>query len=114
VKSWAPIFALIVIATVGFAVLASEGEGTGQGLRSLFIYTFALFLVRWVAVDRRSHHFRAAYEFDAFIFFAWFVVMPYYLFKTRGPRGLAYGFGLWLLAALPTSISQIILVINPK
>jgi hypothetical protein len=113
-KSLAPIFALILSSTIGFAVLAFDGKGTSDGSRILLSYTFALFLVRWVAVDRRSHNFSVPFEFDAFVFFAWCLVVPYYLFKTRGPRGLVYGFGFWVLAGLPTSISQIILVMNKK
>src|ERR1700735_480260 len=79
-KSLLPMFALILISTVGPAVLASGGKGTSDGSRLLLSYTFALFLVRWVAVDRRSHKFSAPFEFDAFVFFAWFLVVPYYLF----------------------------------
>jgi hypothetical protein len=113
-KSLLPIFALIFISTLGLAVLASQGKGASDELRVLLSYTFALFLVRWVAVDRRSQNFSAPFEFDAFVFFAWYVVLPYYLFKTRGPRGVAYCFGFWVLAILPTSISQIILAVKNK
>jgi hypothetical protein len=67
-KSLLPMFALILISTVGLAVLASGGKGTSDGSRLLLSYTFALFLVRWVAVDRRSHKFSAPFEFDAFVF----------------------------------------------
>lgn len=72
--------------------------------------TFALFIARWAAIDRRSRSFSVPFEFDAFVFFAWVLVVPYYLLKTRGPRGLISAMGFWALAITPTVVSQVILL----
>ena len=37
----------------------------------------------WVYFDRRRRRYHTIFEFEAFVFFAWPIVMPYYLFKTR-------------------------------
>ena len=67
-------------------------------------------MVRWAALDRRSRSYSVPFEFDAFVFFAWVVVVPYYLLKTRGARGLISAVGFWALAILPTVASEVILV----
>jgi hypothetical protein len=67
-------------------------------------------MVRWAAIDRRSRSFSVPFEFDAFVFFAWVVVVPYYLLKTRGTRGLIGAIGFWALAITPTVASQVILL----
>jgi hypothetical protein len=56
-------------------------------------------MVRWAAIDRR---------------FAWVLVIPYYLLKTRGLRGLLSAMGFWALAITPTLVSQVILLTRGK
>ena len=109
-KSLLPLLVLTLIFSFGRAMMALRGAGLPDGSELLLHYTFILFVARWVAVDRRSHRFDAPFEFYAFVFFAWLVVIPYYLYKTRGPRGLIRGLGFWILAAIPSSISQTILL----
>lgn len=62
---------------------------------------FPMILVLWAAED--SQRYPAIYrpfdwKFLAFIF--WIPYMPYYLWKTRGMRGVALAFGLFFLAVL--------------
>jgi len=51
------------------------------------------------------------FEFDAFVFFGWPVVVPYYLYRTRGKRGLILTAAVYLLFVVPTVISAIVSVI---
>jgi len=51
--------------------------------------------------DRRKRGFRVPFEFDAFVFFAWPIVVPYYLYRTRGARGLLLAAGFYALVILP-------------
>ena len=62
---------------------------------------FDLVLVWWVYVDRRRRGFSVPFEFEAFVFFAWPIVVPYYLVRTRGLRGLVLVAGVYTLAILP-------------
>jgi hypothetical protein len=65
--------------TQGEAQLPSNAE---------LVSSFALpFLVTfWVTTDARIRHRDLCYDFDTFIFFGWPVLVPVYLFQTRGIR----------------------------
>jgi hypothetical protein len=49
--------------------------------------TFSFILAWWVIADARKRRRELWYDFGTFVFFAWPVVVPIYLFKTRGMRG---------------------------
>lgn len=113
-KSLLPLVTLTFIYSVGLAILASRGISAPDGSRLFWKFAFGLFVVRWVAIDRRSHSFSVPFEFDTFVFFAWVLVVPYYLFKTRGPRGLINAMGFWALGVTPTLTWQVVLLISGK
>jgi hypothetical protein len=113
-KSLLPLIALTLIYSVGLAVLASRGVSAPEGSSLFWKFALALFMVRWAAIDRRSRSFSVPFEFDAFVFFGWVVVVPYYLLRTRGPRGLISAIGFWALALTPTLASQVLLVTRGK
>ena len=58
--------------------------------------------------DRRKRGLRVPHEFDTFVFFAWPAVVPYYLYRSRGRRGLLLGAGIWALYIAPyvTSVDR--------
>ncbi len=41
----------------------------------------------WILADAQQRRRSVPYDFDAFVFFAWPVLVPIYLFSTRGWRG---------------------------
>ncbi|HUL17499.1 MAG TPA: hypothetical protein VLV88_15990 [Terriglobales bacterium] len=92
---------------MALGILASRGEPAPGASAILWKYTFALFVIRWVGLDRRLYDLKTPFEFNAFLFFAWMIVLPYYLYKTRGLRGLLNTLGFWLLAATPAITGQI-------
>jgi hypothetical protein len=53
--------------------------------------------------DARKKGRRLCYDYDSFVFFAWPVAAPIYLFQTRGARAfltlLCFG-AVWLVATL--------------
>jgi hypothetical protein len=62
--------------------------------------TFATILLascitHWVLADARKRHRSVSYDFGSFVFFAWPVLVPMYLFSTRGWRAFATYF--WFL-----------------
>ena len=107
-KSLIPILTLTLIYSVGMAILSSHGQPEPDGAGILWRVTFALFVVRWVMLDRRRHSMATPFEFSAFVFFAWVVVLPYCLYKTRGARGLLNVLGFWLLAVTPSTTALIV------
>lgn len=59
---------------------------------ALFSFAFSLGIVWlvgwWLRTDSRKREFRLVYDLGLFLYIAWPIVLPYYLFKTRGIRGL--------------------------
>src|SRR5438034_8113720 len=47
---------------------------------------FPLVVASWVLADVRKRGRRLCYDYDSFVFFAGLVIVPIYLFQTRGLR----------------------------
>ena len=63
--------------------------------------TFPFLLAFWVTTDARARHRVLCYDFDTFVYFGWPVVIPIYLFQTRGIGAfltLLCFAGLWVFA----------------
>src|SRR5882724_4410718 len=100
-QSLVPLVALTAIFAAGLSVLAARGVAASQSTGSLWGFELQLILTLWVLADRRNRGFRVPYEFDTFVFFAWPAVVPYYLYRSRGRRGLLLGAGIWALYIAP-------------
>src|ERR1700759_2054665 len=96
-----PLLFLIAAQTLVFGFLAWHRLEASELSKVSCTFAFQLLMAIWVAHDRKAHSFAAPYEFNAFVFFAWQLAVPYYLYKTRGPRGLWKAAGFWLLALVP-------------
>lgn len=63
----------------------------------------SLVLASWVMADARKRGRQLCYDYDSFIYFAWPIVVPVYLFQTRGVRAfftlLCFAV-IWLIAML--------------
>lgn len=79
---------LVVLYTANSASSAYYGEQTSGESDVIYALGFSLFLTWWVYLDRRKRRYSAAFEFEAFVFFAWIVVVPVYLIQTRRWRGV--------------------------
>lgn len=100
-RSLTPLIMLSAIFSVGSIILALHGVPVANATGKLWSLAFQLMLASWVRVDRQPRGFRAPYEFDAFVLFAWPFVVPYYLYKTRGGRGLLSAIGIYALFLAP-------------
>lgn len=74
---------------------------------------FGLIISYWVISDARKRGRTLCYDYDSFVYFAWYFVVPVYLFRTRGPRAFltmlgAFGmcFGMNILGAAVASLGQ--------
>ena len=77
---------------------------------------FSLILALWVITDAQKRRRSVCYDYDSFVFFAWPVVVPIYLFRTRGLRAFLTVFcfaGIcvagWITAALVILIREFVL-----
>lgn len=95
------------------AALCADGRtpaGSVGLLPVVVSYLFCSTIALWVVMDAERRKRSLPYDFGSWVFFLWPVVVPVYLFKTRGWRGLLPigGFiliyvtgsllGLWLLS----------------
>lgn len=75
----------------------------------------SLSIALWVLADARQHHRAVPYDFGTFVFIAWPVLVPFYLFSTRGwPAFATLGWFLllYLAAAFFGSIPYFIFVMR--
>jgi hypothetical protein len=49
---------------------------------------FALFITIWVVTDSKRRHRTLSFRFTALTFFLWLIIVPLYLYRTRGFRAL--------------------------
>jgi hypothetical protein len=68
--------------------LAARGLRTSPKASLFGTMVYRLTITGWVYLDRRSRALNLPFEFDAFMFIAWIIVLLYYLYRTRGWRGL--------------------------
>ena len=102
------LFILTAIYSIGLSILAfhrgPERAGTAALLWSL---EFQTLLAVWVRMDRRRRNMSLPFEFDAFVFFGWPVAVPYYLYRTRGKRGVFVTAAIYTFYVTPAVISAI-------
>jgi len=99
---------LTAIYAIGLSVLASHGySARSESTSLLWGFEFQALLSIWERRDRRHRNLSLPFEFDAFVFFGWPVVVPYYLYRTRGKRGLVVTAAVYTLYVAPVVISVI-------
>ena len=102
-----PLAVLTTIFTIGLSVVAVHSRATPRTAELLWTFEFRLILAWWVSTDRRIRGFEVPFEFDAFVFFIWPFLVPYYLYRTRGGRGLAIVAGIYFMYLTPYVAAQI-------
>src|SRR5262245_19746814 len=102
---------LSLIFTTAHAVLALQHFNMPAESERLWSLFTQLFLACWVYLDRRDRRLNLPFDFDAFVFFAWPLVLPYYLYKSRGAwRGIllmAFIFALIFVPGLVAPVSEL-------
>ena len=91
--------------------LAPEGAEPSKRILMLVKAALALSVTAWVMADARKRRRDLCYDFDSMLYFAWPVMVPVYLFQTRGLRAfltlLCFG-GLWLVATVVTYVVAVV------
>ena len=102
------LLAFSILYSILISILAYTGEWTSYWTD--FFYTFSvIFLIAWwVKDDMSKQKFYGPYEFPAFVYFGLPVVLPYYLIKTRGWKGILNAVGFFTLIMAPYLLAVII------
>lgn len=107
-KTYVPIGMMVVLVVVGATAQAYatvRGIDLSRSSGQLWHFTFSYAVALWVEFDRRSRNIFAPFEYSAFMFFAWPILAPCYLYQSRRWRGLALGIGLVLFSSIPDLVS---------
>ena len=98
---------------IAFGVAYSVSSNGEISKRAELAAEFALPLIigSWVIADARKRGRQLCYDYDSFVFLAYPIIAPVYLFQTRGVRGfltLLLFAAIWLIAMLPVFVVFII------
>jgi len=100
----APTCTAVLFMLVYGALSGSSPDGSLPfGADYLSRVAFSLIMASWVIADAHKRPYRLFYDYDSLVFFAWPIVLPIYLFRTRGWRAfltILCFIGLVLLAFL--------------
>jgi hypothetical protein len=95
------------IASVYWASLVHYGGEPSFRALHLYSATFSLLVACAVDADRRGRTVGSSYEYGAFVFFLWPLMLPVYLFKTRHWSGLVGAVGVIALFYMPWLVALI-------
>ncbi len=88
VSPTALLYAFAVISQIELGIyLVTEGEPP-PGFTFVSALGFVWLLGWWLRRDSRPQSIPYVYDMGMFLYFLWPFIMPYYLLKTRGTRGL--------------------------
>jgi hypothetical protein len=93
---------LYVFAFSAASAMSPDGR-LPSGAAYVSSVALALILTSWVTTDAHKRRRRLCYDYDSFVFFTWPIVVPVYLFQTRGVSAfitLLCFAGIWLVAML--------------
>lgn len=94
---------------IAFGVACGMSSDGTMSWRADYVAQVALSLIlaSWVTADAQKRQLKLCHDFDSFVFFAWPIVLPVYLFRTRGVRAfltLLCFAGIWLVAMLAAMV----------
>lgn len=89
------IIAVLWLSECGNSMYARQNLDPNPGYMLLVRIGLLWALGYWVIDDNRKHGLKLPYDFGMFLAAIWMVLLPYYLFKTRGVRAFLTMF--WFL-----------------
>lgn len=108
---WAPglwLIAITVLFAVELSFLSAYEEDVPRTTELLWSFAFSFVMAWWVHSDRRIPGVGVPFEFDAFVFFGWPIAVPYYLWRTRGRRGVLLSLGVCALFFVPNIVAIVV------
>lgn len=104
----APTLTLWLYAIAHFLAAAMSPDGRLSGNADYVSRAaFALVIAAWVSADAQKRQRPLCYDYDSLVFFFWPIVVPIYLFRTRGMRALLTLLcfaGIWLVVILAVGV----------
>ena len=102
------LLAFSILYSILISILSYSGEWVSDETDLFYGFSTSFLIAWWVKDDMSRKRFYGPYEFPAFIFFGLPVVLPYYLIKTRGWKGILNTAGFFTLIMGPYVLAIII------
>ncbi len=94
---------LLLFIQIANTFYAAHGVEPSLGFGMIYTLGLLWIVVWWVKNDNKQYKIGLVYDFGLFLYFAWFIVVPYYLFRTRGLKAFITLFsfmGIYLVTYL--------------
>ena len=104
---------VVAISIAHYSIMGYFGYDPAPEFERLMAWSFALMVALWCLDDAKKLKFHRPYEFGAFLFFTWPIVLPVYLIHTRGWRGAFIFMAFIFLAFLPYLCGWISYYVSP-
>ena len=82
------LYTFVVITQFAYGAYLGAQLQFPEGLTLIYAVGILWAVGWWLRTDSRSRGVLSVYDLGFFLYLAWPVVMPYYLLKTRGAKGL--------------------------
>lgn len=103
----------LTISALHYAVLGYNGYDPEPQHEALMSWAFTFLLALWCLEDAKDKSFHRPFEFGAFIFFAWPIVLPAYLYRTRGLKGMPIFIFIVILSVMPYLLGWLAYYVGP-
>ena len=87
------LYAFVVISQIGHGIYVVTEGGAPAVITFINALGFLWLVGWWLRRDSRLRSIISIYDLGLFLYILWPFIMPYYLLKTRGTRGLLVIFG---------------------
>lgn len=82
------LYLFLIVTQIIWVIYASRGIELPPAFMMLHRIGFLWVIGYWLQQDSRKHGYRWVYDLGLFLYIAWPFIIPYYLLKTRGLKGL--------------------------
>ncbi len=79
---------IVGLSVIHYSVMGYAGYDPSLEVQGLMNLVLPFMFAWWSLDDAKKRKFHRPYEFGAFIFFAWPIVLPVYLVASRGWKGI--------------------------
>ena len=80
------LYLFLLFTQPAFGLYTARGIEPPGLFEMLYSLCFLWIIGWWLQRDSRKRGFKLVYDMGFFLYIAWPIIMPYYLFKTRGPK----------------------------
>ena len=101
------LYAFVIASQIGRGIYEVTEGGPPAGFTFVSALGFIWLVGWWLRRDSRLLSISSVYDLGLFLYFLWPFIMPYYLLKTRGARGLlvVLGFAVAYIGGLLVGVT---------